>query len=144
MIGDSGSRLCFLDLGLRAVELAHLHQVRRVPLMRRRVFRIEFQRLLKITLGAEPVPIEESLTNARDVYAPRVSDPHRLLSARRLSLWHLLDGFRDADVAQQRIGVGETGKRERERRVFLFGAFEKLDAVAKPFFVAFVPEVAAL
>ena len=80
MIGESGSSLCASSISVfRETKLAHLHQVRGVPLMRSRVFRIQLQRLLKITLRAEPVPVVSEF----DECSRRVSFGKRRISIDR-------------------------------------------------------------
>ena len=111
-----------------------------VPLMRRRVLRVELDRATELPPRFLPAPV----VHEQHPRQRRVRLRQRLVERQRLARVALRqrESFRDrhaAVVELQRVGVGEPGVRQRVLRIFGDGALEVLDGLQHALLRALVP-----
>src|ERR1700752_1687013 len=113
--------------------------------MRCGILWVQLECLLKIALRSKPIPVvRESHERARCVSFSQRRICIDSLLRRCFRFRHFIDGPCDTDVGKKSVRISQSGESEGECRVLLFSTFEVVDAVAKSFFVTFVPEVPAL
>ena len=147
MIDDTGSSDCASRICSSASSSRrHRHQARhRVPVVRRRIARVQLDRALELALGAAEVPVlRRADVRQRGVrFGGMPVEHHRRRGARR-RLGPDIGGAEHAVVREQPVGVGEAAVRQRELRVFDDRLLEELDGLVQAFFGALVEVIAAL
>ena len=130
----------------RLVEAAHRHEARhRVPVVRRRVGRVELDGQLELALGALPVPVLRRLdVRERRVRLRGVAVEHHRRRGARRRLRPDMRRLAHAVVRQQAVRVGEAAVRQRELRVLDDRLLEEVERLVQAFVGALIQVIAPL